>query len=210
MSTQTQKEEFEKKLQERLSQLPKVVSDAIASADVEQHLRDLANIYKLHLDQWEKLENEMVLALLGFQRIDKLQENIKNEVQVDDATATALAADISRVVFEPIREELERTLEHPEAKEKEMSDVEVARENILAEHKATSAGQRVLEEDVPSLQSSPAMRQTSPTSIRPATPPPAPPTTRAERGPTSGAYKSGEPSVARKSVEDDPYREPPQ
>lgn len=208
MSTQTQKEELEKKLQERFAQLPKVVRDAVASADVEQHLRDLANIHKLHLDQWEKLENEMVLALLGFQQIDNLQENIKNEVHVDDATAAALAADISRVVFEPIREELERMLEHPEAKEKEISDVEAARAQVLAgQPVADNIQQSAASSNLDSATSYKLQATSFP--VVPATPPPPPPATRAERGPASGAYKSGEPSIVRKSVEDDPYREPP-
>ena len=101
-------------LNERFQQLPKVVQNAIMSADVEKHLRGLAETHKLHLDQWQVLENEVMMTLLGFQNPEDLQGNIKTEVGVDDATAAALAADVSANVFQPIREELERQLEQGE------------------------------------------------------------------------------------------------
>ncbi|MBI4080003.1 hypothetical protein HY414_02140 [Candidatus Kaiserbacteria bacterium] len=181
--------ELDKMLIERLKELPKVVRDAIESADVEQRLRDLANTHKLHVDQWQLLENEVMLTLLGFEDPEKLAENIQENVKLPQEIAAALAIDISRVVFEPIRQELERELEHPEAKEKQVSNVEAAREKILGESEKPTAP------PVPS--------------VAPATPPPAPPTEKALRGPTSGAYSAGEASSTRKDVRDDPYREPP-
>ena len=105
--------ELDTKLQERFKQLPKVVQDAITSADVEKRMRTLADTQKLHLDQWEALENEVMLALLGFQPVEDLEKNIKSEVNVSDEVATMLASEVSKIVFEPIREELERELAHP-------------------------------------------------------------------------------------------------
>lgn len=106
-------QELHQQLAERFKQLPKVVQEAITSADVEAHMRALAETHKLHLDQWASLENEVMLTLLGFQKTEDLAENLKKEVNVDDATARALADDISKIVFEPIRKELERQLERP-------------------------------------------------------------------------------------------------
>ena len=173
----------------RLAQLPKVVRESITSADIEKRLRELANTNKLHLDQWERLEKEVMLALLGFKNPASLEENIKKEVGVDDQAAATLTDEISRIVFEPIREELERELEHPEAKAKEVSEIDAAREQMLAGNAIAAAP------------------PTPP--VVPATPPPPPPTEKAIRMPASGAYKPGEASVARKDIHDDPYREPP-
>jgi len=100
-------------MQERFSHLPKVVQDAITSTEVEKRLQELANTHKLHFDQWEKLENEVMLALLGFQPVENLQSNIKTEVGVTEEIAAALAADISKIVFEPIRAQMERELAQP-------------------------------------------------------------------------------------------------
>src|SRR3989344_5185981 len=119
--------DVQKELEMRFKELPQVVRDAIKSADVEQRLRALANTHKLHVDQWEKLENEVMLALLAFEPIEDLQTNIRTNVGVGDVTAAALAEDISKTIFEPIRQELERELEHPEAQAEKVSGVEQAR-----------------------------------------------------------------------------------
>ena len=188
-NTNIKEVDLNEQLGEQFKTLPKVVQDAITSADVQKHMRELANAHKLHLDQWQTLENEVMLALLGIQPTDDLEKNIKNEVGVSDETAKSLATDISKIVFEPIRAELERQLEHPDAKVAEVSDIDTARTQALAE--TTS---------MPSAPATPA--------VAPATPPPAPSTQRVLRAPISAAYKAGEPSIVRTSIED-AYREPP-
>ncbi len=179
----------------RLGQLPKVVQEAITSADIEKRLQELANTNKLYLDQWEKLEKEVMLTLLGFKSPADLEEGIKKEVGVDAQAAAVLTDEISRIVFEPIRQELERELEHPEAKAKEMSGVETAREQTLSSgvENTDNSDQKTIEVST----------------ITPATPSQSAPTEKAIRMPTSGAYVPGETSIARKDVHDDPYREPP-
>jgi len=132
MPSNTNDADFDAKIQERFQQLPKVVQDAITSADIEQHLRQLAERHRLHLDQWERLENEVMLALLGFQPMDDLAKNIGREVSVDPSTAASLATDISAIVFQPVREELERQLQHPDAVAKATTAVEDMRTNVLA------------------------------------------------------------------------------
>lgn len=170
-------------LQERFKGLPKVVQDAITSADVEKRMRELADTQKLHLDQWESLENEVMLALLGFQPVEDLEKNIKSEVGVSDEVAKTLTENISKIVFEPIREELERELEHPEAKAASLSGVEQAGKTAL-------------------------QTETAP-QVAPATPPPPPNEQKSVRAPVSETYKPGQISTDRKEVHEDPYREPP-
>ncbi|MDO8552481.1 MAG: hypothetical protein Q7S01_03030 [bacterium] len=104
-------------LKERLASLPLPVRNAITSADVEKGLRELADKHKLHLDQWETLENAVMLTLIGFKKIADLSENIEKEVGVDAETARAIASDITVIVFEPIRKELERELGEPVTEE---------------------------------------------------------------------------------------------
>lgn len=182
-------DDVKKDVQERFKQLPKVVQDAITSADVEKRLRDLAGTQKLHIDQWDSLENEVTLTLLGFQRSEDLEKHIRSEVGVTPDAARALALGINEIVFEPIRQELERQLEHPAAKEVVLTGVEAARSQALSrDGSAPAASQPV---------------QPAPT------PPTAAPETTAARAPASGAYKPGEPSSVRKEVADDPYREAP-
>ena len=190
-------DELNEKIRARFKELPKVVQDAILSADVQKHLRALADAHQLHLDQWQLLENNVMMTLLGLQPIEELAANIKDDTEVSEEIAQELAGDISKIVFEPIRQELERELEHPEAKKESISGVEAARTQVLGQAPTANEGIAI------------KLPEPAHPSVAPGTPPQPPPETKVERGPASGAYKPGETSIARKVVEDDPYREPP-
>lgn len=181
--------QLKNELLKRLAELPAPVRDAITSASVEGHLRELAQTHKLHLDQWQRLENEVMMTLVGFEPVQNLSANIKRELDVSDEIAQSLAADITKIVFEPIREELERQLEHPGAKEEAVSAIDANRDSALARKEPVVPAPIV------------------PT-ITPATPPAPTPGVTVARAPASGAYKPGEASTVRKNVVDDPYREP--
>lgn len=170
----------------RFAELPQVVQKAITSADIQKRLRELADSHKLHLDQWEALENEVLMALLGATKPSELQQNIKKELDIPDDVAAALTVNISKLVFEPIRQELERSLDNPDAQKAVLTGVEQVGAAAIAQEKVSAA--------IP---------------VAPATPPGAANTDKVVRAPISESYKAGEPSTARKSVHDDPYREPP-
>src|SRR3989338_2445009 len=123
--------EFNELVKERFAKLPKVVQAAITSADVQKRLRELADTHKLHLDQWEALENEVQYTLLGIQPSEDLVANLKSEVGVAEEVAQALAADISKIVFEPIRQELERELGNENAVAEKTTDMETLRTQTL-------------------------------------------------------------------------------
>ena len=196
-----QHSEYEKAIAEQFETLPHVVQEAILSADVETRLRELWQKHQLHVDQWASLQDEVMLTLLGLRPVEKLQENIRARAGVPDAIAASLAEEISHSVFEPIRQELERELEHPEAKEEKLSDVEAARASVLQGAESKDAATKTLTTALPPTP--------APSPVQPATPPPPPPVEKVVRGPVSGAYAAGSPSTMRKDVHDDPYREPP-
>ena len=179
MDATTNQPDLTAELQKRFKVLPKVIQDAITSADVQKELRALADTNKLHLDQWQLLENEVMLTLLGFQPTEELADHLKADLDISAEMAASLAAEISMIVFEPIRAELERELAQPSAQ----------------------AAEAVAAPTAPAAPSAPA--------VLPATPPAEPPTTKIIRAPVSESYKAGEASTDRKSVHDDPYREPP-
>ena len=189
MDTKMTQDQLNEQLRARFKELPKVIQDAVTSADVEKQLRALADTNKLHIDQWQLLENDVMLTLFGFQPTEELAHHLKNDLDISAELAASLADDISRIVFQPIREQLERELEHPDAKVAGVSDVEAARTQILGS------------EDRPAAPAAPA--------VLPATPPAEAPTGKIVRASVSESYKAGETSTARKSVHDDPYREPP-
>src|SRR3989344_650480 len=216
------------KFTELFAGLPAPVQRAISSSEVEKHLREIAVTNKLHVDQGEKMETQVLLALFGVKPIEQLQENLKKELKVSEEVAATLAADVSRVVFEPIRQELERELEHPEAKEKEVSSVDATRTQMLGEKpeassqqpgarpaasslKTGAVGQPVAgsQQPVANPEQATGSQLQATSSVIPATPPPPPPTEKAIRMPASGAYVPGEASSLRRDIVDDPYRETP-
>lgn len=174
--------ELDQFLKERFAQLPKIVQDSITSADVEEHLRRLSQIHKLHLDQWQLLENNVMLSLLGVEKIEDLVKNLQEDLGINAEAAAALASDVSSIIFEPIRAELERELELAEP-QPEGEEGDAMGSHALTQ--AMSAAQPVI----------------------PATPPPAAPTAQVVRAPISASYAAQQPSHERKIVEGDPYRE---
>jgi len=222
------------KLQTRFKKLPQALQAAILSADIEKRLRELSEVHKLHLDQWQGLENEVMLALLGFQPGENLGENLKNAIGVSDEDAQALAEDISDAIFKPIRKELERTLgkpleEVPEYDTGEASASAPVAEKPVADFFPGSPGKKTRVETEHSFDevklapptSSPV--QTSAQKIIESTPPrpieappvppvastpPAPaPTQKSVRAILSPAYAPDTKSHERKTIDDDPYRE---
>ena len=180
-------ESLEQKLKEGFAKMPKVVQDAITSADIEKRLRALSDAHKLHLDQWGKLENEVMLTFLGLERAEDLTANIREHVGVSDEVARSLALAISTAVFDPVRSELERELEHPDAQAKTTTVLETVAAGVLAS-------------------SNDSVKPLAPAPISPLL---APPETKAVRAPLSEAYRTGQASTQRKDVHNDPYREPP-
>ena len=180
---------------ERFAKLPPSVQGAITSADVEAHLRELAKTQQLHLDQWDLLENEVMLTLLGLAKSSELKQNIMKEVGVSDEVATVLAGDIAEYVFKPIRDELERQLEHPEAQVAKASDMDAMRTQVLSDQDSTG---------MPPTITPPTMAPTIPTNTPSAT---APSDGKVVQGAISSTYAPQTPSHERKTIEGDPYRE---
>jgi hypothetical protein len=212
----TDDNEFGDLIRERFAKLPPVVQNAITSAEVQQHLRDLANTHKLHIDQWDLLENEVQMTLLGIKSAEDLEKNLRDDVGVPAEEAAALASGVAEIVFEPIRQELERQLTHPDAVAKEESGVEQLRDQVLAQQGGAAAPEAAPTPTIQRALGTPAAEAT-PVAQPAATPaqPPVPaaaetePKPQAVRAPISENYKPGTTSTERKSVHDDPYREAP-
>jgi hypothetical protein len=204
--------EAEQFLRERFKELPAVVQRAITSADISKRLRELASTHQLHVDQWEALENEVQLTLLGLQPPTELPQNLADTLFIPLETAIPLAGDITRVVFEPIREELERELEHPDAEAAEVSAIDEARTQVLADNQEPTAEGATITQAVmtpaPPPAPIPSLTATTPSSQAIATAPvPAAAPLPVTRAPVSPTYEPGTASHERKVVSGDPYRE---
>jgi len=191
-------------LEERFDQMPEAVQSAITSTDVDAHMRKLAQKHDLHLDQWQELETEVMMALMGIKPVSQLQENIKKNVRVDDGAAKELSDSISSVVLSPIREELERFLSHPSAKPKEGEPIEDLTGEILARADGRSGAITH-----PPLEPAAGTAEPKTTTTSAAPKPVEEPKSTAIRKEVPETYKSGIASAERKDVHSDPYRETP-
>lgn len=198
MDAELTDKELQEKLDQRFQELPKVLQDAIHSADIQAHMRMLADQHKLHFDQWQLLENDVMLTLFGFQEPEDLAMHFKEDLGVDQAIADSLAEDVSNIVFAPIRAELEKDLQFAV----ESQTLEENGSDHTAATKVPTEGAVAAEH--PLAQIVPAVAP-----ILPGTPPPPPPEGKAVRAPVSAAYQAGEKSAERRAVADDPYRESP-
>jgi hypothetical protein len=190
MSPDVNKQDLEKILAERFATLPPVVQAAITSADVQAHMRTLAETHKLHVDQWQILENDVMLTLLGFQPVAELADHLEKDLEISHEQARTLSASISEIVFAPIRGEMERELAHPTAQAETQTTIEAMRSEALA-HTNDEGTQPTAP---------------MPTPVQPGTPPQAKPDVKIERGPVNASY-IGSKSHERRSIEGDPYRE---
>jgi hypothetical protein len=107
------------------------VRKAIEEQRAEKALQGLSKKYRLHFDQWQVLENEIMLGLLGLEEATNLADNIVKQVGVEKSVAESIVKDASELIFAPIREEIERQLDHPDAKEKEGTPIEDMTTEIL-------------------------------------------------------------------------------
>jgi hypothetical protein len=102
--------DLHEKIRQRFNEVPKLVQEVIQSSETEKHLRALAAANKLNAEQYEPLENEVLLALLDFQPTERLGHNIKIVLGVSDELADRLAADIGKFIFDPLRQALDRSV----------------------------------------------------------------------------------------------------
>jgi len=188
--------ELKEKLDQRFKELPKVLQNAVRSADIQAHMRGLAEQHKLHFDQWQVLENDVMFTLFGFQDPEDLADNFQQDLRVDQATADALAIDVSEHIFEPIRAELEKDLQYA-------VESDIPEEEVVASHAAYPVAQ-IGDRGAPTPAT---IIPVAVMPVLPGTPPAPPPEGKAVRAPISESYSAGQASHERKIVEGDPYRE---
>lgn len=101
-------ENLQKTLQQRMTELPPDIQEAIRSADFTKKLQSIGQKYLLHIDQLGTLENEVLMVMLGFVNPEDLVSNIVSELKVPLVTANLIATDVSQELFLPIRESMKK------------------------------------------------------------------------------------------------------
>jgi len=93
-------------VQQRLAELPADVQAAIQSSDLHTKITTIGAKYQLHIDQVGELEDEVMLAMLGFAPLEGLGAQLTRGLNLAPDVGEKLAADIHTQIFASIRESM--------------------------------------------------------------------------------------------------------
>src|SRR5579872_2168786 len=95
-------------VQQRFAELPGEVKAAIESNDLGNKVRTIGARHQLHIDQTGELEDEVMLAMLGFSELEDMAGRISTALRVPPEVAQKIAQEVSNEIFTPIRESLKK------------------------------------------------------------------------------------------------------
>ena len=93
---------------QRLAELPEDVRNAVQAADLGDRVRAIGARHTLHIDQTGELEDETLLAMLGFSPMEELGARLSTALHLPREEGERLAADVANEVFGPIRESMKK------------------------------------------------------------------------------------------------------
>jgi hypothetical protein len=115
-------------LKEQLQKMPSQLREAFLATDIRTPLEKIASRHNLMLDQTAALENETVYVMIGLASGEDFVDNIVKEVEIETPEALTIAKEVEEGVFEEMRNNLQKKLNHDSAEE-ETED----RDSILKE-----------------------------------------------------------------------------
>ena len=103
-------EELKKTIKEELANLPQEGQDAINAVDWVKITEEIGKKFNLEDDEVGDLQTETLLVLIGATDLEFYAVNIENHVNTTKDTANALADEVSKKVFIPIKDILEENV----------------------------------------------------------------------------------------------------
>jgi hypothetical protein len=93
-------------IKERFQILPDDVKKAVSDADLPAKIENIAKKNGLLIDQSGGLLTEVYLVMLGMDKSENFSSNVAKNLGISLNLATAIAGDVNREIFLPIRESL--------------------------------------------------------------------------------------------------------
>ena len=104
-------DETDKIIAEHMQVLPVYVKDAFKAAQPFEKIRAIAADFKLHIDQTETLEQEVLLVMLGLESPDTFIDETSKSFDLSEEDSRKLVDRISSELFMPIRDAMQRYAE---------------------------------------------------------------------------------------------------
>ncbi len=102
-------------IEKRVSELPELARNAIFASDLGTRIRTIGATHHLHIDQMDKLEDEVMLVMLGFTTADEFESHLTSQLNTNPEDARVLAAEIGEKIFLPIRQLMQAATPAPHA-----------------------------------------------------------------------------------------------
>ena len=110
-------------IEQHLASLPQYVKDAFKAAKPFEKIRKIGVDFKMHLDQNEQLEQEVLLVMLGLESPDTFIDETSKTFGLSDEDSKKLVDRISAELFVPIRDAMQRYMEERMGGEEVREDV---------------------------------------------------------------------------------------
>lgn len=112
-------QETEKNFNEYLKAVPNELRDAIIGSRWEEKLISIGRRNGVHIDQLGMLQDELAFVMGGVSSRDEFRSNLVDHLNLRDAEADAIIADINKNIMSDIQARLKRNIEEIERREQE-------------------------------------------------------------------------------------------
>ena len=99
-------DQIQKQIEERISELPADIQNAVLSSDFGQKIQAVGAGNKLHIDQIQELNDFTMLMMLGFMNDDEYRREVVALVGGDAAVAQKVSEEVNQKILLPIRESM--------------------------------------------------------------------------------------------------------
>lgn len=127
-------------IQEHLKSLPDYVREAFTLAKPFEKIRKISADFNLHVDEAEKLEQEVLLVMLGLADPDTFIDETSKTFGLSDEDSIKLVDRVSLDLFMPIRDAMQRYMEELAEKEPQKSAPSVSSVEENAQGPQETAG----------------------------------------------------------------------
>ena len=108
-------QDLQKQIEDRIAELPEDIQQAIGSAELEQKVQAIGAKHHLHIDSAGKLQDEVMLVMLGFEPAEQFAQHLSSELGLPSVEAAAVTEEINNEIFMPIRESMKTFAPKPPA-----------------------------------------------------------------------------------------------
>ena len=98
--------EIQQQIEQRITELPQDVQNAILSSEFGDKVLSIGSAAKLHLDQIQSLNDSTMFFMLGFTSEAEYQKEVRGMVGNDEAVAQKIVTSVNQQILLPIRESL--------------------------------------------------------------------------------------------------------